>query len=105
MPQLTRFLRGAGAVPPLILVLPSALWAQAAVDLMGVLELGQPIEATLGAGEVHRWNLEVSEREVVVLRVDQFGVDVVVSVVNPGGEVEVEVDGPGVGEPEGGGGP
>ena len=48
MPQLTRFLRGAWSVPPLILVLPSALWAQAAVDLMGVLELGQPIEATLG---------------------------------------------------------
>lgn len=42
----------------------------------------------------------MSEREAVVLRVDQFGVDVVVSVVNPGGEVEVEVDGPGVGEPE-----
>lgn len=48
MPQLTRFLRGAWSVPPLILVLPSALWAQAAVDLMGVLEVGQPIEATLG---------------------------------------------------------
>ena len=53
-----------------------------------------PVERDIGAGEVHRYEVELAARTVLLGTVDQFGVDVVVTTFDPAGRTLAEVDSP-----------
>jgi CHAT domain-containing protein/Tfp pilus assembly protein PilF len=58
------------------------------------LELREPIEKELAAGEVHSYSARVTAGQVLDLVVEQRGVDVVVNVSAPDGKKVTEVDSP-----------
>lgn len=58
------------------------------------LQLGTPIERTLGPGQVHEFTVSLEENRFVQLVVEQRGIDVVVKVSSPSGKNFGEFDTP-----------
>lgn len=58
-----------------------------------VLELNKPIERELKGGESHTYTLELKANEFSKIVVEQKGIDVVVNLFSPSGELLREVDG------------
>lgn len=58
------------------------------------LELGKPIERELAGGQSHSYQIVLTSGQYVRLRVDQRGIDVVVTLFDPSGVSIVEVDSP-----------
>ena len=56
------------------------------------LEVGKPVEASLAAGEVHRYSVELASGQYVRVIAEQRGVDVVVTVLGPDGKKLAELD-------------
>lgn len=55
---------------------------------------GQPIERTLKGGQTHTFTIHVAAGQFLYVLVDQKGIDVVVTLFGPGGEVLWKVDSP-----------
>jgi CubicO group peptidase (beta-lactamase class C family) len=64
------------------------------------LELGQPAEREIAGGERHELSLELRARRFVLLVVEQQGIDLVVRVYDPRGEMVHQVDSSGKEGPE-----
>src|SRR5215217_4423204 len=58
------------------------------------LQLGMPIERTLGLGQVHEFTIKAEENNFVQVVVDQRGIDVIVRVFSPVGKSLGEFDSP-----------
>jgi hypothetical protein len=47
---------------------------------------GEQVEKTMSEGERHVYEIELAAQEFLHVTVEQLGIDVVVSVIDPGGE-------------------
>ena len=76
-----------------------ALWGNVAfgsgLEAVESLESDAPVERSVASGDVHTYRIELADRQIVSLLVKQRGVDVAVTVSDPGGQRLVAVDGPG----------
>jgi hypothetical protein len=75
-----------------LVALASHSWVLAEEDQ--VLRPGQPVERTLSSGEVHSFSIALEAGQVLLAVVDQRGIDLVVSVVDPRGTKIAEIDSP-----------
>ena len=76
---------------PLLLGLPLvAIKAQSPVTL----QLGVPVERTLGPHQVHEFTVNAKEKNIVQLVVEQKGIDVIVKISTPDGKSLAECDTP-----------
>jgi CubicO group peptidase (beta-lactamase class C family) len=75
----------------LLLLVPHTLAAQATVP---ELQLKEPIARELAPPDTHAYRVAVESGQFVFLAVDQLGVDVIVRLLDPDGELVHEVDGP-----------
>ena len=60
----------------------------------GALQLGTPIELTLGPGQVHEFTVKAEENSFVQVVVNQRGIDVIVKVFSPNNKSLGEFDSP-----------
>jgi len=58
------------------------------------LQVGTPIERTLGGGQAHNYTITLDQNQYLQLVVDQRGIDVIVRVFSPGGRKLGEFDSP-----------
>lgn len=58
------------------------------------LQMGTPIERTLGAGQTHEFTVTLEENSYIQLVVEQRGIDVIVKVFSPEGKAMGEFDSP-----------
>ncbi|MFO7977446.1 MAG: serine hydrolase domain-containing protein [Bacteroidales bacterium] len=72
----------------------TALAAQTADSTQTAITIGDSVHNTLSTGSVHSYILELEPDQFVVGYVDQQTVDVVVSIVNPEGQITATFDGP-----------
>ena len=82
-----------------LLILASCLVCfSLAVNVKGqsstTLQLGTPVESSLGPGEVHTFTLNLEENNFVQIVVEQRGIDVIVKVFSPSGKSLGEYDSP-----------
>jgi CHAT domain-containing protein len=63
-------------------------------DEIPSLELGKPIERKMAGGETHTYRIALVAGQYARIMFDQRGVDVVVTLVSPGGRKVTEVDSP-----------
>ncbi len=84
----------APVLPPFFLASASALVLSTPAYSQEILEIGEPIERSLGADEPHVYALDLAEGQFVFGNVDQIGVDVVVTVTGPDGGRVGSFDGP-----------
>jgi CHAT domain-containing protein/tetratricopeptide (TPR) repeat protein len=72
---------------------PGPLSAQTDAD-PPMLEFGHPVERTLSGGQVHSYLVAITAGQFVYVSVEQKGIDVVVKLIAPDGQVVAEVDSP-----------
>lgn len=84
----TRTLSQAGQV--------SVIWARLTQEGTSVrwLEEGKQIERELGSGQSHSYQLNIVSGQYVSLLIEQKGIDVIVKLFAPNGELIIEVDSP-----------
>jgi len=82
-----------GKLPALILAFVF-ICAPLVAQTTTTLQLGTPIERTLGPGQVHTFTVDLEENTYVQLVVEQRGVDVIVKVSSPAGKSLGEFDSP-----------
>ncbi len=82
-----------GKLPALILVSFFTCFTITANN-QSQLQLGTPVERTLGRAQVHEFTVKVEENNFVQLVVDQRGIDVTVKVFSPGNKSLGEFDSP-----------
>lgn len=58
------------------------------------LEVGKPIERELKGGESHQFKISMPPNQYLQIEVNQKGIDVFVSLLNPSGEKRYEIDSP-----------
>src|SRR5215471_13988090 len=58
------------------------------------LQVGTPVERTLGAGQAHSYNITLDPNQYLQLIVEQRGIDVIVRVFSPAGRKIGEFDSP-----------
>src|SRR6266498_4095374 len=78
----------------LLLVLTSFAFAAAQIAGPTALQVGTPIERTLGAGQSHSYTVALDQNQYLQLVVDQHGIDVIVRVFSPSGRRVGEFDSP-----------
>lgn len=76
------------------LVLMSFVFAAAQIAGPTALQVGTPIERTLGAGQSHSYTVALDQNQYLQLVVDQHGIDVIVRVFSPSGRKVSEFDSP-----------
>ena len=76
------------------LVLTSFGLAAAQIAGPTVLQVGTPIERTLGAGQSHSYTVALDQNQYLQLVVEQRGIDVIVRVFSPSGRKVGEFDSP-----------
>jgi hypothetical protein len=76
------------------LVLISFVVAAAQTDAPIVLQVGTPIERTLGGNQSHSYTVALDQNQYLQLVVEQHGIDVIVRVVSPSGKKVGEFDSP-----------
>lgn len=79
---------------PVALSLLICVFLTAHAQNPSTLQLGTPIENTLGPGQTQAFNITLEENSFVQLVVEQRGIDVVVSVLSPSGKAIGEFDSP-----------
>ena len=82
-----------GKLPALILVSFFTCFTITA-NAQSQLQLGTPIERTLGPGQVHEFTVKVEENNFVQVVVDQRGIDVTVKVISPANKSLGDFDSP-----------
>ena len=82
-----------GKLPALILVSFFTCFTITA-NAQSQLQLGTPIERTLGLGQVHEFTVKVEENNFVQVVVDQRGIDVTVKVISPANKSLGDFDSP-----------
>jgi hypothetical protein len=75
-------------------MLISFTFAGAQTAAVTTLQVGTPIERTLGAGQAHSYNITLDPNQYLQLVVDQHGIDVIVRVFSPTGRKIGEFDSP-----------
>lgn len=75
----------------LILLLPNPAAAQTTIP---ELRLGEPLARELEPADTHAYRVSVESGQLVFIAVDQQGIDVIVRLLDPDGELLQEVDGP-----------
>jgi len=82
-----------GKLPALILVSFFTCFTITA-NAQSQLQLGTPIERTLGPGQVHEFTVKVEENNFVQVVVDQRGIDVTVKIISPANKSLGDFDSP-----------
>ncbi|HJS24494.1 MAG TPA: PPC domain-containing protein [Pyrinomonadaceae bacterium] len=77
-----------------LLLSPLLICSALTVSAQTTLQLGTPIERTLGPGQVHEFTVNLEENNFIQLVVDQRGIDVYVKVSSPAGKNLGEYDTP-----------
>ena len=72
----------------------SAAAPKPASDRIDSLSKETPVQRTLNAGERHRFQITLQKNQLVVVNVDQIGIDVVMSLSRPNGTKLTEADSP-----------
>ncbi len=83
--------------PPIFflpLMLMSFVVAAAQAVAPTALQIGTPVERTLGAGQSHNYTVALDQNQYLQLVVDQHGIDVIVRVFSPSGRKLGEFDSP-----------
>ncbi len=75
----------------LLLLLPNAAAAQTTIPK---LQLKEPLARELEPADTHAYRVSVESGQFVFIAVDQLGIDVIVRLLDPDGELLREVDGP-----------
>ena len=78
----------------LLLVLTSFVFIAAQAVGPTALQLGTPVERTLGGGQSHSYTVALEQNQYMQLVVDQQGIDVIVRVFSPSGRKIAEFDSP-----------
>jgi hypothetical protein len=77
---------------PLVLICFALAAAQAVAPT--ALQVGTPVERTLGPGQTHNYTVALEQNQYLQLVVDQRGIDVIVRVFSPSGRKVGEFDSP-----------
>ncbi|HEU4834900.1 MAG TPA: PPC domain-containing protein [Pyrinomonadaceae bacterium] len=77
-----------------LLPLATCVFLTANAQGQTTLQVGTPVERTLGPGQSHEFNITVEENTFVQLVVEQRGIDVTVKIFSPAGKSAGEYDSP-----------